>query len=707
MRLFAAAGLIAFAATPLAAQDLPMKPAYPESTTVPVVDTLHGQRIDDPYRWLEDDVRVNPKVAEWVAAQNRVTADVLAKLPGRDALKARMTQLIDYERTGVPVTRGGRLFFTRNSGLQNQAVLYVQEADGARRVLIDPNSWSQDGATALGEWSVSDDGTKLAYAVQDGGSDWRTIRFMDVATGETLADEIKWAKFTALEWIGPDALVYGRFPAPAEGAAFQSLNTDQAIYYHKLGTPQSADVRVYATPDRPELNHFATATHDDRWLVIGSASGTDDRGPVQLVPLGKGSWRAQTLIDGFDESWRLVDGIGDRLWFVTDKDAPRRRLVMVDMGGGAPVFTEVVAEAEATLEGAAIIGDRLLLSYLKDAKSEVRIAALDGSAVRTLDIGAIGTLAGVSGSPRSPVAYYGFTSFTVPGVVRRLDVATGATSSFAEPKLTFDPAAYETEQIFYPSKDGTKIPLFIVRKRDVKAKGPAPTLLYGYGGFDISLTPAFSATRMAWLEAGGVYAQASLRGGGEYGKAWHDAGRLKNKQNVFDDFAAAGEWLIANGVTGKDQLAIEGRSNGGLLVGATVNQRPELFAAAHAAVGVMDMLRFDRFTAGRYWVDDYGVPAKAEDFAVLRAYSPYHNIRPGTYPAVIVSTADTDDRVVPGHSFKYVARLQATEAGDKPHVIRVETRAGHGAGKPTDKLIAEYADIYAFLAAYTGLSLAP
>ena len=687
--------------------------AYPETKKLDLVEDHFGMKVADPYRWLEDDVRVNKDVAAWVAAQNKVSDAYMDTLPGRDALKAKMQKLYDYERFGIPRKAGKSYFFTKNDGLQNQSVLYVRDGlKGSDRVLIDPNGWAKDGATALSDWDPSENGELLAYSIQDGGTDWRIIKVRDVATGEELDDEIKWAKFTGISWIGNEGFLYSRFAEPQEGAAFQSLNYNQTIYYHKVGTPQSEDVAVYSTPDQPEYGHGAQVTQDGKWVVITTSKGTDEKYELHVIPLdGSGKapteWRARTLIKGLEHEWNLVDGIGNTLWFVTNKDAPKLKVVSVDISVPTPVFTDIISQREETLSNAQIVGDKLVLSYLQDAKSIAVMTDLKGKPARNIKLNSIGTASGFYGKPGDPETFYSFSSYNQPGAIYRFDTKSGKSTPFAQPKLTFDPANILVEQVFYPSKDGTKIPMFIVRRKDVDlTKGGAPTLLYGYGGFNISLTPGFDPKSMAWIQSGGVYAVANLRGGGEYGKPWHDAGRLMNKQNVFDDFAAAGEYLIANGISAKGKLAIEGRSNGGLLVGASLNQRPDLFAAGHAAVGVMDMVRFDRFTAGRYWVDDYGKPSVGADFKKQMTYSPYHNVKSGVdYPAIIVSTADTDDRVVPGHSFKYTAALQAADIGNKPHIIRVETRAGHGAGKPTDKIIDEYADIYAFLAKWTGLNL--
>lgn len=692
-----------------AAVDVAAALQYPETEKVDVVETQFGVKVADPYRWLEDDVRVNPAVADWVKAQNAVTDKYLDTLPGKGVLAARMKKLYDYERFGLPEKAGGHYFFTKNDGLQNQSVLYARKGLGGKdRVLIDPNAWAKDGATALDSWVPSKNGKLLAYSIQDGGSDWRTIKVLEVTTGKPMADEIKWAKFTNIAWVGNEGFLYSRFAEPKEGAAFQQLNFNQTVYFHKIGTPQSADVAVYATPDKPEYGHSAEVTHDGKWALITTAEGTDEKYELHIIPLGKKpNWKAEPLVKGLDHEWQLIDGMGSKLWFVTNKDAPKLKVVSVDVAAKNRVFTDIVPERAETLSRAQVVGDRLILSYMKDAASMAVMTNLSGGPVQQISLNAIGTAAGFSGTPGDPETFYGFSSFNQPGAVYRFDSGSGKSTIFAQPKLSFDPADYVVDQVFYPSKDGTKIPMFIVHKKGMDlSKGGAPTLLYGYGGFNLSQTPGFKPAWMTWIQSGGVFALANLRGGGEYGKAWHDAGRLMNKQNVFDDFAAAGEYLIAKGYTAKNKLAIEGRSNGGLLVGAVVNQRPDLFAAGHAAVGVMDMLRFDRFTAGRYWVDDYGYPNKEADFKTQLAYSPYHNVKSGvSYPAVIVSTADTDDRVVPGHSFKYTAALQAADTGDKPKIIRIETRAGHGSGKPTDKIIDEYSDIYAFLAKWTGLEL--
>ncbi|MGH6707217.1 MAG: prolyl oligopeptidase family serine peptidase, partial [Sphingomicrobium sp.] len=608
--------------------------AYPLTRRMDLVEPQFGVNVADPYRWLENDVRNDPEVRAWVTAENAVTDAFLETLPLRDRFKARMTELYDYERFGVPEKKGGRYFYTRNDGLQNQSVLFVRDSlNGPARMLIDPNTWSADGATALAEWVPSDDGKHLLYSIQDGGTDWRTVRVLDVASGQQTADEVKWVKFSALEWAKDGSgFYYSRFPEPKEGQTFQQLNQNQSIYFHKLGTVQADDRLVFATPAKPELNNTGEVSDDGKWLITSSSSGTDDRYEIALVDLTKPGAKPRVIVPGFDYNYSYVGNRGPTFTFVTNQDAPRLKVVTLDIRQASPKPVTIIAEDQATLDGASMVGGKLIASYLVDAKTEVRVHGLDGKLQRKIELPGIGTALGFDGESGDKETFFSFTSFNRPTTIYRYDVAAGQANVWEAPEVAFNPDDYSVEQRFYASKDGTRIPIFIVRKKGIT--GPSPTILYGYGGFNISLTPSYSPTRMAWLEAGGAYAVANLRGGGEYGKAWHDAGRLANKQNVFDDFIAAGEYLKSSGITGKDQLAIAGGSNGGLLVGAVVNQRPDLFAAASPAVGVMDMLRFDRFTAGRYWVDDYGYPNKEADFRAQLAYSPYHNIKGGrAYPA--------------------------------------------------------------------------
>ena len=682
---------------------------YPEARRIDLVEDHFGVKVSDPYRWLESEPRDDPAVRDWVGQENRLTRRYIDGLPGRETLKKRMQALFAHGRYMIPRKAGGRYFYGYNKGLQNQTPLYVRDGlNGAQRLLIDPNAWAEDGSDALAEWAPSPDGRFLLYAVQEAGSDWRTLKVLDVASARPLDDVVQWVKFSQLAWDGQgQGFFYSRFEAPREGAGSQSATVGQQLYYHRLGTAQAQDQLIYATPDQPRLSHTAQVTQDGRWLVISSFQGTDPRRELHLAELTGGKVKIRPLVKGITNDWRLIGSRGSTLYFITDQYAPHLRVVSIDARFPRRSSTQVVAERMDTLAGGSLVGDRLILAYLSDAESVAELVDLSGRKVSDVPLPGMGTAAGFGGRDGDPETFFSFSGFATPSSIYRFDTATLRYELFARPELPFNPDDYGIEQISYPSKDGTMIPMTVIRKKALAlSRTPAPTILYGYGGFNIALTPGYSATRMAWLEQGGVYAIANLRGGGEFGKAWHDAGRLANKQNVFDEFIAAGEYLKANGYTTKDGLAIEGRSNGGLLVGAVVNQRPDLFAAALPAVGVMDMLRFDRFTAGRYWIDDYGSPDREEDFHLLYAYSPYHNIISGKdYPAILVTTGDTDDRVVPAHSFKYAAALQAAELGPKPRLIRIDTRAGHGAGKPVDKLIDEYADSYAFAAYYTGLKL--
>jgi prolyl oligopeptidase len=679
--------------------------AYPETKRGDVVEKPFGQTVSDPYRWLENDVRNDKEVAAWVESQNKVTNAYLGTLPGRDIFKNRLKHLYNYEQFSIPVKKGGRYFYSRTSGVENQPVLYVRDSvDGAGRVLIDPNSWAKDGAIALAEWSASDDGVRVAYAVQDGGTDWRTIRVLDVNTGKVQTDEVKWARFTSIAWVkNGSGFFYARFPEPNQGAASQASVENHAVYFHAIGTPQAQDRLIYATPDQPSLLQTLSTTKDGRYLAIVSSPISLGR-KLTVVDLQSADWKPRKLVDNLDNSWGIVGNVGTKFFLTTSKDAPRLKVVTMDIATPDPAIVDVVSEQKSVLNGASLVGGRLLLSYLTNVKTEVRRYTLDGKADGVVKLPSIGTAGGFEGGQNDKETFFGFTSYNVPGTIYRYDVASNTARVWSEAKVAINLNRIAVEQRFYTSKDGTRIPMFIVRRKDLT--GPAPTLLYGYGGWAITEPPAFSPERMAWIEQGGVFAIAHIRGGNEYGKAWHDAGRRQNKQNVFDDFIAAGEYLKVQGITSQDGLAINGKSNGGLLIGTVVNQRPDLFAAALPQVGVMDMLRFDKFTGGKTWVDEYGSPAREADFRNLFKYSPYNNIQSGkAYPAILATTADTDDRVVPGHSFKYVAALQAADIGPKPHLVRIETRAGHGAGKPTDKIIEETADMWAFAAHWTGLNV--
>jgi prolyl oligopeptidase len=674
---------------------------YPETATVDHVDNYHGNDIADPYRWLEDDVRESDAVKSWVDAQNEVTFAYLATIPERKLIAKRMRELWDYERFTLPRKAGNRYFYKHNDGLQNQSVLYTQSSlDGDAELLIDPNTWSDDGTVALAGYYPSKDGSHIAYTIQDGGSDWREAKVMNVETGAVLDDHLEWLKFTGLSWTADGSgFYYSRYPATAAEEKYQSLNKNMKVYLHRIGTSQDEDEVVYERPDYPDWGPRGEVTDDGEHLVITISIGTDDRYSIVHRDLTDPEAEPVMIIEGFDYDYSLIGNIGSELYFRTNNGAPKNRLITIDVNHPQPAnWREVIPEAEDVLDDVNLVGGRIIAEYMQDAWSVVKIFELDGSEAGVVNLPGIGSAYGFNGKLDDPETFFGYASFNMPATISRLDVATGEVEIFKQPEVDFDPDDYQVEQVFYESKDGTRVPMFISHRKDVVPDGNRPTMLYGYGGFNISIQPSFSTTRLAWMEMGGIYAVANLRGGGEYGEEWHQAGTKLNKQNVFDDFIAAGEYLIENNYTNSDKLAIFGGSNGGLLVGAVTNQRPELFGAAIPAVGVMDMLRFHRFTAGRFWTDDYGSADNPDEFAALRAYSPYHNIRDGAeYPAILVTTADTDDRVVPGHSFKYAAAIQRAQGGDAPVLIRIETRAGHGAGVPTDKVIEDYADRWAFL----------
>jgi prolyl oligopeptidase len=677
---------------------------YPTAKTVDVVDDYHGTKVVDPYRWLED-VDSDETLA-WVEAENEVTFDYLEKLPGREAIEERITKLWNYEKYGTPWRAGERYFFYKNDGLQNQSVLYVQEGlDGAPRVLIDPNTLSDDGTVALGGLSVNEEGTQLAYATSDAGSDWRTWHVRDITTGQDLEDEIRWSKFSGASWMKDGSgFFYSAYDAPKEGDEFEQANYYQKLYFHRIGSSQSEDELVYERPDEKEWGFGGGVTEDGRYLIISVWQGTSQKNRVFYKDL-ESSGGVVELLPEPDADYSFVGNDAETFFFRTDLDAPRGRLIAVDTRHPErDHWREVIAQGDDVMQSASIVADRLVCSYMHDAHDQIRLYDLGGAFEHEVQLPTLGSVGGFSGKRSDTETFYSFTSFLYPNTIYRYDFATDTSEVFRAPDIDFDATEYATEQVFYSSKDGTKVPMFLIHKRGLVKSGKNPTLLYGYGGFNISITPSFSVSRLVWMEMGGVVAVANLRGGGEYGEDWHQAGMLQNKQNVFDDFIAAGEWLIDQGYTQPEKLACQGGSNGGLLVGAVVNQRPDLWGAALPAVGVMDMLRFHKFTIGWAWVSDYGSSDDAEQFETLYRYSPYHNLTNGTeYPAIMVTTADHDDRVVPGHSFKYAARLQAYQAGDAPVLIRIETRAGHGAGKPTSKRIEEAADAWAFLAANLGM----
>jgi prolyl oligopeptidase len=677
---------------------------YPETRRVEVVDDYHGTKVADPYRWLEEDVRKSKDVADWVEAQNRVTFEFLKSIPEREAIQKRITDLWNYEKISAPQRHGGRYFFSRNDGLQNQNVLFVQDSlDGEAKMLLDPNTWSKDGTVALSGAEVSDDARLVAYGVAAAGSDWNTWKVLDVSSGKTLDDELKWIKFAGASWTkDAKGFFYSRFPEPKKEDAFQGLNVNMKLYYHKLGAPQSEDVLVYERPDQPKWGVNGEVSEDGRWLLIALSDGTTSR-KVRLIykDLSKPDSKPVELIDNHNNKFSFLGNEGGVFFFRTDYNAPKNQIIAIDTANpDRKKWKVIVPEANEVLTSASLVGNRFICSYLKDARTAIKVHELDGKFVRDVELPGIGTATGFAGKRSDSETFFTFASFATPPSVYRYDIATGQSKLLRQAKVKFDPAQYEVKQVFYPSKDGTKVPIFIAHKKGIKLDGSNPTLLYGYGGFNISQTPGFSVSRLAWMEMGGIFALANLRGGGEYGDAWHRAGTKLRKQNVFDDFIAAAEYLVKEKYTSPGKLAIQGGSNGGLLVGAAMTQRPDLFGAALPAVGVMDMLRFQKFTAGRYWVDDYGSSDRPEEFKALYAYSPYHVLLKNgtrTYPPTLVTTADTDDRVVPGHSFKFAAALQANHIGSNPVLIRIETKAGHGAGKPTAKIIEEAADQLAFL----------
>ena len=681
------------------------KITYPASKKIDHVDDLHGTKVPDPYRWLEDDVRESKDVAAWVEAENKVTMSYLEAIPQRDAIRKRLTELWNYEKYSAPFKAGSRYFFFKNDGLQNQSVLYKQDSlEAEPTVLIDPNAWSKDGTVALGSTSFSDDGRYMAYSVADAGSDWNTWRILDVETGRLLEDELKWIKFSGAAWTNDNrGFFYGRYDAPPPGAAFQKTNLNQKVYYHRVGTPQSQDVLVYKRPDEPTWGFGLRVSEDGRYLIITVWKGTNDKYRILYKDLTEPYGMPIELIDHFNDEYSFIGNDGTTFYFVTDLQASRKRVVAIDTRNPS-VVREVIPQAAETLAGADIIANQFVLTYLKDAKTQVKVHAMDGRLIREVQFPGIGSATGFTGKRTETETFYSFSSFATPPSIFRYDLLTGESKLLRRAAVKFNPDDYEVKQVFYTSKDGTRVPMFVAHKKGLKLDGSNPTLLYGYGGFSISLTPSFSVSRLAWMEMGGVFAMPNLRGGGEYGEEWHKAGTKLQKQNVFDDFIAAGEWLIKNNYTQPAKLGIQGGSNGGLLVGACMTQRPDLFGACLPAVGVMDMLRFHKFTAGRFWVDDYGSADNPDEFKALLAYSPYHSLKAQTrYPATLVTTADTDDRVVPGHSFKFAARLQEYHSGEAPVLIRVETRAGHGAGKPTSKLIEETADLWAFLVKNLGM----
>jgi len=691
------------AAAPNAKKDSPL--TYPAAHRGDVVDTYHGVKIADPYRWLEEpDAK---PTRNWIDAQNKLTFGFLKKLPQRTAIKNRLTELWNYERFGMPLRRGGQYFFSRNDGLQNQSVLYTADSlDGEPRVLLDPNKLSKDGTVSLSRYRPSEDGRLLAYGLAQSGSDWQTWRIRDVVSGKDLADELKWIKFSGAAWT-PDGkgLYYSRYAEPKNEEEFTGTNYFQKLYYHRLGDPQEKDSLIYERPDEKTWGFGSQVTEDGKFLVIHVWRGSEPKNQIFIKRLGDKDAPVTELITGFDAEYDLIGTDDDTFYFKTDLDAPRSRVIAIDLTKPERKhWQELIPQSDDVLQSVSYTGGKLFLDYLKNAHSQIKVYSTTGKFEREVKLPGLGSAGGFGGRKKDTETFYGYTGYTSPRTIYRYDIATGKSEVYRAPKVKYDPQQFETRQIFYKSKDGTRVSMFITHKKGLSLDGTNPTLLYGYGGFNISLTPHFSVSSTVWMELGGVLAIPNLRGGGEYGRDWHEGGMKANKQNVFDDFIAAAQWLIDNKYTSSKHLAIAGGSNGGLLVGACMTQRPELFAAAMPEVGVMDMLRYHKFTIGWAWVSEYGSADDAEQFKVLRAYSPLHNIKPDThYPATMIITADHDDRVVPAHSFKFAAELQRAQAGDAPVLIRIETKAGHGAGKPTDKQIAVAADRWAFLVKVLGI----
>jgi prolyl oligopeptidase len=686
-----------------------MSISYPITRQTEQIDTYHGIEVADPYRWLEDPN--SPETAAWVAAQNKVTFAYLDNLPQRDALKSRLTELWNYERYGIPFKQGDRYFYYKNDGLQNQSVLYsLPSLEAEPTVLLDPNTLSEDGTVALSGIAISENGQYLAYGLSTAGSDWMEWKVREIATGQDTDDRVQWVKFSGAAWTHDhQGFFYSRYDEPKADSQLEDINRYQKLYYHKLGSPQSEDTLIYERPDQPDWGFSGGVTEDGRYLIISVWLGTAPKNLLFYKDLQNPHSEVIELISDFEARYSVIDNDGTVFWCQSDLDAPRGKVIAIDIANPSrDQWQTLIPEAEETLESVGVLNHQFVADYLKDAYTQIKIFDLTGAFVRHVELPGIGSAGGFNGKRDDSETFYSFTSFTVPNRIYRYSFATGESKLFREPTIPFNPEAYETQQVFYPSQDGTPIPMFITAKKGLDLNGENPVLLYGYGGFSISLTPSFSVSNLVWLEMGGMYAVANLRGGGEYGEAWHEAGTKTKKQTVFDDFMSAAQWLIDKGYTKSEKLAIAGGSNGGLLVGACITQRPDLFGAALPAVGVMDMLRFNQFTIGWAWESDYGSPQNEAEFQALIAYSPLHNLKAGTaYPATMITTADHDDRVVPAHSFKFAAALQAAHKGEQPVLIRIETKAGHGAGKPTTKQIEEAADKWAFLAHELGVEQRP
>ena len=673
--------------------------SYPSSPQQDVTDVYHGVEIKDSYRWLENPDSEETKV--WITAQNKLTFDYLSTISAREKIKQRLTKLWDYEKYGIPFKKADRYFYFKNNGLQNQSVLYtIKSLDGDPKILLDPNTITTDGTVALSVLSISENAQYLAYGLSTSGSDWVEWKVREIETGKDLSDHLKWTKFTGTSWTKDNqGFFYSRYNQPKEKTKLEDINHYQKLYYHKLGTSQDEDVLIYERPDEKEWGFSGRVTEDGQYLIISVWQGTDTKNLVFYKNLSQENSKIIELINQFEADYSFIDNKGSKFYFRTDLNAPKGKVIAVDIDNSQPEnWQEIIPESNEALKGVGILNNQFVCDYLQDAKSAIKIHDLQGNLLRNVSLPGIGSVGGFNGKKEDTETFYSFSSFTTPSTVYRYDMITGESEIFCQPNVDFNPHNYEIKQVFYKSKDGTKIPMFITHKKGLKIDGNNPTYLYAYGGFNVSLTPNFSISNLVWMEMGGVYAVPNLRGGGEYGEEWHQAGMKDKKQNVFDDFIAAAEWLIKNNYTSSQKLAIGGGSNGGLLVGACLTQKPKLYAAALPAVGVLDMLRFHQFTIGWAWCPEYGSSENEEEFKTLLAYSPLHNLTANTaYPATMITTADHDDRVVPAHSFKFAAALQNAHDGEKPVLIRIETKAGHGAGKPTTKLIEEIADKWAFL----------
>jgi prolyl oligopeptidase len=669
---------------------------YPEAKKTDTVDTYFGVKIPDPYRWLENDT--SAETAAWVKAENIVTNDYLSKIPFREKIREKLTKMWNYPRFGVPFKEGDNYFFFKNDGLQNQSVLYVRKGlEGAIRVLLDPNKLSEDGTIALAGTSVSHDGKYLAYSIARSGSDWNEVLVLDIESGVLLPDTLKWVKFSGMSWQN-NGFYYSRYDAPGKGMELSNKNEYHKVYYHTLGTSQPADKLIYQNLKYPLRNYGASVTDDQRFLILYESESTSGTA-LYFRDLSKPEMPFRMLAEGFDYEYGVVDNLGDKLLVVTNHKAPKKSLILMDPANPEPEnWKTLIPERDDVLESVSRAGNVLVAEYMQNATSKAFIYSLEGKFIHEMNLPGIGTLAGFNGKKDENVAFYGYSSFTFPLTIYKYDLAQNKSTIYNRPEIDFNPDLYEVKQVFYSGKDKTTIPLFIIHKKGLELNGANPTMLYGYGGFNISLTPNFSLSRVLFLENGGVYAVANLRGGGEYGEDWHKAGIKEKKQNVFDDFIAAAEYLIAEKYTSSGHLAIMGGSNGGLLVGACMTQRPELFKVAIPQVGVLDMLRYHKFTIGWAWASDYGTSETKEAFDYLSKYSPLHNLRDSVeYPATLAFTGDHDDRVVPAHTFKFMATLQAKQLGNNPVLVRIETKAGHGAGKPTAKLIDETTDLWTFV----------